>query len=405
MKAESTNRSEPLKQTGAAKPGVRPIADEPNIDGKPVYTVETRILNPDSLFREKGLCDGPTFSPGSACVYSCRYCYVEAMMNRGGSAVSDTLEKTGTRFQDVVIRRNQPMERLRAELRDTRGQLRYKEDTGTVYASPAVDVAATVELARETTDLCLEILESTGWTIRLLSKSPLLKQIAAAIPARWKRRVIYSLSTGTLDEALAKAIEPDAPPPAKRLETLKELQQEGFRTFAMLCPILPQDPVAYAKEAAERIDFDACEHVWAEVLNRRGASMQRTAQALEEAGLTHWAQRLHRVFGKSSTPAWEAYGRDTFNALADVVPAGKLRFLQYVTRASRGFWTAQEERGAILLGKATKRAKKSTSQKSPPSAKRSAAGKKAWKTIHRNRAKSATVPPPSRESDLAKGGL
>ena len=133
--------------------------------------------------------------------------------------------------------------------------------------------------------------------------------------------------------------------------------------------------------------------------------MQRTAQALEEAGLTHWAQRLHRVFGKSSTPAWEAYGRDTFNALADVVPAGKLRFLQYVTRASRGFWTAQEKRGAILLGKATKRPKKSTIQKSPPNAKRSAAGKKAWKTIHRNRAKSATVPPPSRESDLAKGGL
>ena len=126
-------------------------------------------------------------------------------MNRGGSAVSDTLEKTGKCFQDVVIRRNQPMERLRAELRDTRGQLRYKEDTSTVYASPAVDVAATVELARETTDLCLEILESTGWTIRLLSKSPLLKQIAAAIPSRWKRRVIYSLSTGTLDEALAKA--------------------------------------------------------------------------------------------------------------------------------------------------------------------------------------------------------
>src|ERR1039458_1435524 len=151
-------------------------------------------------------------------------------------------------------------------------------------------------------------------------KAPFLGRIAAAIPTRFKQRVIYGLSTGTLDEALARAIEPDSPLLTKRLEALKELQQEGFRTFAMLCPILPQDPVAYAKEAAKRIDFAACEHVWAEVLNRRGASMQRTAQALEEAGLTTWAQRLHRVFGTSSTPAWEAYGRDTFNALADVVP-------------------------------------------------------------------------------------
>jgi len=219
--------------------------------------------------------------------------------------------------------------------------------------------------------------------------------IAAAIPTRFKQRVIYGLSTGTLDEALARAIEPDSPLPTKRLEALKELQQEGFRTFAMLCPILPQDPVAYAKEAAKRIDFAACEHVWAEVLNRRGASMQRTAQALEEAGLITWAQQLRRVFGNDSTPAWEAYARDTFNALAGVVPAGKLRFLQYVRPESLDWWTAQEERGAILLGKTTKRAEEATSEESLRKAKRSAAAKKAWETIRRNQAKTAPALPPT----------
>jgi DNA repair photolyase len=363
--------------------------------GKPVYTVETRILNPDSDFAEKELCTGPTFSAGSSCVFSCKYCYVESMMNRGGSEVSKVLQTTGRTFQDLVLRRNNPLERLRAELRNNRGELIYKNDTRTVYASPTVDVAANMELVRETITLVMEILDSTGWTIRLLSKSPLIRLIAEAIPPQHKHRVILGLSTGTFDEKVAKAIEPDVPPPHKRLETLKKLQEEGFRTFAMLCPILPQDPVAFIMEAAAHINFDACEHVWAEVLNRRGLSMQRTAVALKQAGLTAWAQRLHGVFGTGSTPAWEAYARDTFAALADVVPAGKLRFLQYVTPRSIQWWKTQEKRGAILLGKATKRAKDPMGEDSALKAKRSAAAKKAWVTIRKNRAMSVPVLPPT----------
>jgi DNA repair photolyase len=204
----------------------------------------------------------------------------------------------------------------------------------------------------------LEILESTGWSIRLLSKSPLLGRIADAIPERWKGRMIYGLSTGTLDDTVAEAIEPHTPPPSKRLVALREFQQKGLRTFAMLCPILPQDPVAFAREAAARIDFNACEHVWAEVLNRRGRSMQNTAQALADADLPVWKDQLRSVFGNGSTPAWEAYARGTFDALANVVPPGKLRFLQYVTPSSRSWWETQEMRGTILLGKATKQSPK-----------------------------------------------
>jgi DNA repair photolyase len=94
-----------------------------------------------------------------------------------------------------------------------------------------------VELADETIDLCVEVLESTGWTIRLLSKSTLLERIAKKIPAKWGQQIIYGLSTGTFEDGVAAAIEPDAPPPSKRLETLRKLQRQGLRTFAMLCPI------------------------------------------------------------------------------------------------------------------------------------------------------------------------
>jgi len=379
--------------TANAKEGQ--VLPQSNIAGKPVLTVSTRIVNPASDFAEKGLCNGPTFSAGSACVYTCRYCYVEPIMNRGGSAVWETLHKAKLAFQDVVIRRENPLQHLRAELRNNRGKLRYKYDERTVYASPVVDVAATIELARETTDLCLEILGSTGWSIRLLSKSPFLLRIASALPAQWRHRIIFGLSTGTFDKEVAKAIEPDAPSPTKRLQALEELQKEGFRTFAMLCPILPQDPEAFVKQATQRINLDACEHVWAEVLNRRGASMQRTHQALNGANLTSWAQQLRGVFGKDSTSAWEAYARGIFRALADVVPAGKLRFLQYVTPRSRHWWENEKSHGAILLGKnATPVTVKKTADLQQK-AKRRAAALKAWETIRKNRQMAAAGSPNS----------
>ena len=52
---------------------------------------------------------------------------------------------------------------------------------------------------------------------------------------------------------------------SKRLEALRWLQDHGYRTYAMVCPILPQtDYNAFAQEMIGAIDVANCEHVWAE---------------------------------------------------------------------------------------------------------------------------------------------
>jgi DNA repair photolyase len=316
-----------------------------HIHGKAVYTTRSRIFNPESGFKKKLLCTGPTFSPGTRCAYSCSYCYAESIMAKQ-PFVSGILRTSGRRFQDVVIRREAPLATLRQELRYADGSLRFKTATGVVYGSPLVDVAATEELAQETIALCAEILDSTGYHVRLLSKSPLLVDVARSLP---KERMIYGLSTETLEDDVARTVEPDAPPPSRRLEALKQLQAQGYRTFAMLCPILPQDATAYVRRAAGLIHFARCEHLWAEVLNARGASTRRTLEALEQAGLSVCAKNLETVTGKDSLGPWETYARRTFAALAAALPAGKLRFLQYVTKSSRPWWANQQARGAILL--------------------------------------------------------
>ena len=89
---------------------------------KPVIESESRILNPDSGFAPKLLCTGPTFTAGTACAYSCTYCYVEAMV---GTKPFVTRLLHGQKFRDVVIRRRDSVNRLRKELRNGQGLLKY----------------------------------------------------------------------------------------------------------------------------------------------------------------------------------------------------------------------------------------------------------------------------------------
>jgi hypothetical protein len=115
--------------------------------------------------------------------------------------------------------------------------------------------------------------------------------------------------------------------------------------------------------------------------------MKRTALALEKAGLASWAEQFRRVFGKDSTPQWEAYARSTYAALSAIVPPEKLRFMQYVTHQSRGWWEEHKKLGAVVQGAATNRNHRLTEDEATRKAKRRAAGKKAWVTIRSNRAK------------------
>lgn len=240
--------------------------------------------------------------------------------------------------------------------------------TQVLFASAFVDVAATKELAMETVEICTVLLKLTDFHIRLLSKSPLLYEIVAAeLAARHpeaKARMIFGLSTGTLDDDIARAIEPDAPSPTRRLESLRNLQDAGFRTFGMVCPILPQaDPKAYAKQAIERIRLARCEHIWAESVNartkrqterRKENSFQDTLRALRRAVKEghpdrEIANRFKKIIGDKT--AWGQYCRETFEAFASLTPPEKLRWMQYpTTDKDIKWWLGQRKLGALVLG-------------------------------------------------------
>jgi DNA repair photolyase len=335
------------------------------MNGKPVFSVPARsVLNLDSGFKHKLLCDGPTFSAGSACAYSCTFCYVEDLMRKNPHWQEVQKRQPGLQFSDVVIRREAAIEALRKQLTYADGSPRFADlnDRRVIYASPLVDVAANMDLVRETVEMCKVIFELTNWQIRLLSKSNLLPKVAECLAFN-SSRLIFGVSTGTLDDKLTAAFELGTPLVSKRIESLHWLQDNGFRTFGMICPSLPQwipgvntwdAYLKFADEMAEALRADKCEHVWAEVINLRGESFTRTEESLRCAGYGPMADELHRLNAIKSD--WEDYARLTFRAHSKIYggqtgPDGlpKLRFLQYVTKDSRPWWQTQKNQGAICL--------------------------------------------------------
>jgi DNA repair photolyase len=264
-----------------------------------------------------------------------------------------------------VIRRENAVEIARKQILSKPESFRQKKQV--IFASPLVDVAANMELVRETVEICKVILELTNWDIRLLSKSNLLPKVATQLEEYFStdgrcsplekiyplNRVIYGVSTGTFDDELATAFEHGAAKVSKRIESLHWLQDNGFRTFGMICPSLPQSDegdgnyALFSEVMAEAIRIDRCEHVWAEVINVRGDSFNRTYNDLKSAKFSTEAEYVSLV--SHNRDEWERYARRTFEAHARVIPASKLRFLQYVTEATSPWWEKQQANGAILL--------------------------------------------------------
>jgi DNA repair photolyase len=324
--------------------------------GKPVFEIDSKtVIDFTSDFGHKKLCDGLTFSLGSVCVYSCAFCYVIPMILKQAAiqAIKRSAALLGKRLEDVVIRRRNAIKILRRQLTIDKPAHVNLQKKAVIYTSPLVDAAANMVLVKETAVACRIILELTNWDVRVLSKSNLLPKLANLIPEEFKHRMIYGFSTGTFDDDLCKSFEKGTALVSKRIEALHWLQDNGYRTFGMLCPILPQDDYEeYAKRAVEAIRLDRCEHVWVEVINLRGNSFTATCKALKKGGFHTEAERLREVCGSGSGEAWEQYARDAFEGLARHVPPEKLRFLQYAKIAHAKWWIEREPKGAILLGSA-----------------------------------------------------
>ena len=102
----------------------------------------------------------------------------------------------------------------------------------------------------------LEVLERAGHPVGIVTKSALVTRDIDILQRMASRNLAkVAISVTTLDPKLARAMEPRASTPPKRLEALQQLSQAGIPTTVMVAPVIP----ALNDSEIERI-LDAAAH-------------------------------------------------------------------------------------------------------------------------------------------------
>jgi len=202
------------------------------------------ILNKQKKRDDWFLCDY-TLNPYSGCAFNCIYCYI------GGSKYGENLA------ENLSIKVNA------CELFEKQLSRRAKNgEHGLIALSSSTDPYQPIEEKFKLTRKLLEIILAYKFPVEIATKSKLvlrdmdlLKQIDknAILPddlkPKLKHGVIISTSISTLDESQAKILEPGAPTPKERLETMQKCKEEGFFTGVNFIPVLP-----FISDSEEQLD-------------------------------------------------------------------------------------------------------------------------------------------------------
>lgn len=113
-----------------------------------------------------------------------------------------------------------------------------------------------IERQHQITRGILEVLERTGHPVGIVTKSALVMRDIDILSRMAERNLAkVALSVTTLDPKLARAMEPRAATPSRRLEALRQLSAAGIPTTVMVAPVIP----ALNDMEIERI-LDAAKH-------------------------------------------------------------------------------------------------------------------------------------------------
>ena len=107
-----------------------------------------------------------------------------------------------------------------------------------VFLSTVTDPFNPLETKYQLTRRCLEVLLRSQWQVTILTKSNLILRTIDLLKQFKKIEVGFTLTT--LDDQMARLIEPEASLPSDRIKALAELHQAGISTYAFIAPVLPQ---------------------------------------------------------------------------------------------------------------------------------------------------------------------
>jgi len=203
--------------------------------GKMVNEIQVKSILNKHKRRDDWFLDDYSVNPYSGCLFNCVYCYIR------GSKYGENMAET------LSVKTNAP-ELLEKQL----SRRAKKGEYGIIALSSSTEPYMPAEEKLKLTRKLLEIILKYRFPVEIGTKSKLvlrdldlLKEIdknailSEDLKPKLKHGTIISFSISTLDKELAKILEPGAPEPIDRLETMKKCKEEGFFTGICFIPVLP----------------------------------------------------------------------------------------------------------------------------------------------------------------------
>jgi len=214
-----------------------------------------------------------TINPYRGCEFGCKYCYARY--------THEFMEMwDGKDFERKIYAKTGAPEQLRAELRQAK-------DKGLPIAlGTATDPYQPAEKQFEITGRMLDVLvEFEGLEFSITTKSPLILrdlELLGRISSR--HRFSVHMTVTTHDERLARLLEPKAPPPARRLEAVKQLSDAGIHVGVNAMPILPglNDSDKYLDALARAASQAGAKFLYGNILFLTHSAMKQFMPFLQE---------------------------------------------------------------------------------------------------------------------------
>jgi DNA repair photolyase len=183
-------------------------------------SVITRNNSPDISFNQ-------SINPYRGCEHGCIYCFARPTHAYLGLS-------PGLDFEAKLFVKPDAAKLLRSEL------LKPSYTPQVIAIGTNTDPYQPIEREYRVMRSILKVLAEFKHPVGIVTKSALItRDIDLLAPMAEEGLVKVALSITTLDRKLARAMEPRAATPAKRLETIRRLSQAGIPVGVMTAPIIP----------------------------------------------------------------------------------------------------------------------------------------------------------------------
>ncbi len=168
-----------------------------------------------------------SINPYRGCEHGCVYCFARPTHAYLGLS-------PGLDFETKIFAKPEAARLLAAELRDRKYRVQA------IAMGTNTDPYQPIERTAKITRAILEVLRDFAHPFTIVTKSALVvRDLDIIAPMAARRLCKIFLSVTTLDRDLARAMEPRASTPRKRLAAIKALADAGVTTGVMAAPMIP----------------------------------------------------------------------------------------------------------------------------------------------------------------------